>query len=93
VSLNLAYLVPVLMESHRHTAAPPTVYGTVMNYVALRLSGMGPDEGPMTEIRGLIYKMGGCGCWGMLANIDPWYRRGCRDTNLGEGLVEYTGGL
>ncbi|OWT40004.1 lanosterol synthase [Cryptococcus neoformans Bt1] len=42
-----------------HTAAPPTVYGTVMNYVALRMLGMGPDEGPMTEIRSLIHKMGG----------------------------------
>lgn len=30
-----------------------------MNYVALRLLGMGPDEGPMTEIRGLIHQMGG----------------------------------
>ena len=42
----------------RHTAAPPTVFGTVMNYVTLRLLGMGPDEGPMPEIRGLIHKMG-----------------------------------
>ncbi|KAL7423173.1 Lanosterol synthase (Oxidosqualene--lanosterol cyclase) [Cryptotrichosporon argae] len=42
-----------------HTAAPPTVYGTVMNYVMLRLLGMGPDEGPMTEIRALMHKMGG----------------------------------
>jgi hypothetical protein len=42
----------------RHTAAPPTAYGTVMNYVVLRLLGMGPDEGPMTEIRALIHKMG-----------------------------------
>ena len=42
----------------RHTAAPPTVYGTVMNYVALRLLGMEPDEGPMTEIRALIHRMG-----------------------------------
>ena len=42
----------------RHTAASPTAYGTVMNYVVLRLLGMGPDEGPMTEIRGLIHKMG-----------------------------------
>ena len=30
-----------------------------MNYVALRMLGMGPDEGPMSEIRGLIHKMGG----------------------------------
>jgi len=42
----------------RHTAAPPTAYGTVMNYVVLRLLGMGPDEGPMTEIRALIHEMG-----------------------------------
>ncbi|WVQ83002.1 hypothetical protein IAT38_005140 [Cryptococcus sp. DSM 104549] len=42
-----------------HTASPPTVYGTVMNYVALRILGMHPDEGPMTEIRALIHKMGG----------------------------------
>ncbi|WOO77353.1 Lanosterol synthase [Vanrija pseudolonga] len=42
-----------------HTASPPTVYGTVMNYVALRLLGLGPDEGPMTEIRALIHEMGG----------------------------------
>lgn len=41
-----------------HTAAPPTVFGTVMNYVALRLLGMSPDEEPMTEIRALIHKMG-----------------------------------
>ncbi|WVQ96729.1 hypothetical protein IAU59_003836 [Kwoniella sp. CBS 9459] len=50
-----------------HTAAPPTVYGTVMNYVALRILGMGPDEGPMTEIRALIHEMGGAVCipsWG-----------------------------
>lgn len=42
-----------------HTAAPPTVFGTVMNYVALRMLGMGPDEGPMTRIRALIHEMGG----------------------------------
>lgn len=29
-----------------------------MNYVTLRLLGMGPDEGPMTEIRALIHEMG-----------------------------------
>ena len=29
-----------------------------MNYIMLRLLGMGPDEGPMTEIRALIHKMG-----------------------------------
>lgn len=29
-----------------------------MNYVTLRLLGMGPDEGPMTEVRALIHEMG-----------------------------------
>lgn len=42
-----------------HTAAPPTVYGTVMNYVCLRMLGMGPDEGPMTAIRAKIHEFGG----------------------------------
>lgn len=48
----------LITDAIRHTAAPPTVFGTVMNYVSLRLLGMGPDEGPMTEIRALIHKMG-----------------------------------
>lgn len=48
----------VSRADHRHTAAPPTVYGTVMNYVTLRMLGMGPDDGPMTQIRALIHEMG-----------------------------------
>lgn len=46
------------VDASRHTAAPATVFGTVMNYVTLRLLGMGPDEGPMTEIRALIHEFG-----------------------------------
>jgi hypothetical protein len=48
----------ILADLPRHTAAPPTVFGTVMNYVALRILGMSPDEEPMTEIRALIHEMG-----------------------------------
>lgn len=29
-----------------------------MNYVALRILGMSPDEEPMTEIRALMHEMG-----------------------------------
>ena len=29
-----------------------------MSYVALRLLGMSPDEGPMTDIRALIHRLG-----------------------------------
>jgi hypothetical protein len=57
VRLPLSTIKP--STNARHTAATPTAFGTVMNYVALRLLGMSADEGPMTEIRGLIHKMGG----------------------------------
>lgn len=31
-----------------------------MNYVMLRMLGVGPDEGPMTEIRATIHRLGTC---------------------------------
>ncbi|KAH8090819.1 putative lanosterol synthase [Filobasidium floriforme] len=42
-----------------HTAAPPTAFGTVMVYVALRLLGTDKDLPEMIEIRALIHKIGG----------------------------------
>lgn len=78
----------------RHTAAPPTVYGTVMNYVTLRLLGLGPDEGPMTEIRALIHEMGGCGFSTPLVNrfrARTDSRRCYNDTQLGQSLAECAG--
>ncbi|BEI79554.1 hypothetical protein CcaverHIS002_0100830 [Cutaneotrichosporon cavernicola] len=49
-----------------HTEAPPTVFGTVMNYVALRMLGVGPDDGPMTAVRAKIHELGGA------AGIPTW---------------------
>lgn len=43
---------------NRHTAAPPTTFGTVMNYVSLRLLGLGPDVPVMQEIRTWIHEHG-----------------------------------
>ncbi|GHJ90428.1 hypothetical protein NliqN6_6830 [Naganishia liquefaciens] len=45
-----------------HTAAPPTTFGTVMNYVSLRLLGVGPDVPVMQEIRTWIHDHGGAVC-------------------------------
>jgi hypothetical protein len=44
--------------ARRHTAAPPTAFGTVMVYVALRLLGTDKDLPEMIEIRALIHKIG-----------------------------------
>lgn len=41
-----------------HTAAPPTAYGTVMNYISLRILGMDRDDPIMVEVRSLIHQMG-----------------------------------
>ena len=61
-----------------------------MNYVTLRLLGMGPDEGPMTEIRALIHEMGGLELrrqqHGRADN-----RRRYVYTKLGQGLAECAG--
>ncbi|KAJ9116367.1 hypothetical protein QFC22_004808 [Naganishia vaughanmartiniae] len=40
-----------------HTAAPPTTFGTVMNYVSLRILGLSPDMPVMAETRAWIHKM------------------------------------
>ncbi|KAJ9099208.1 hypothetical protein QFC21_004088 [Naganishia friedmannii] len=40
-----------------HTAAPPTTFGTVMNYVSLRILGLSPNMPVMAETRAWIHKM------------------------------------
>ncbi len=41
-----------------HEAADPTMYGTTLNYVALRLLGAKPDDAGMSEARSWILKHG-----------------------------------
>lgn len=83
---NMAKYEKVTTDT-RHTAAPPTAYGTVMNYVVLRLLGMGPDEGPMTEIRALIHKMGES--TSLLCQKFLMFRRCYDRAELGKGLAIY----
>jgi hypothetical protein len=47
-----------LLSHNSHTAGDSTMFGTVMNYVALRLLGVDCDEPVMVEIRGWIQKHG-----------------------------------
>ncbi|KAJ9110722.1 hypothetical protein QFC20_002763 [Naganishia adeliensis] len=62
-----------------HTAAPPTMFGTVMNYVSLRLLGLEPGLPVMRETRAWIHKMGGAVCvpswakaWLSILNAYEW---------------------
>lgn len=52
------HMLKINRTLHRHTAAPPTAFGTIMIYVALRLLGMDKDEGEMPEIRALVHELG-----------------------------------
>lgn len=42
------------------TAGKSTVFGTAMNYVSLRLLGVGPDEDMMVRARATLHALGGC---------------------------------
>ena len=57
-----------------------------MNYVTLRLLGMGPDEGPMTEIRALIHEMGESNAWCGVERMYSQSRWRGTDTILGQIL-------
>lgn len=57
-SLDLPVLDQLNETCDRHTAAPPTTFGTVMNYVSLRLLGMDAEEPVMVVTRAWIHKMG-----------------------------------
>lgn len=70
----------------RHTAAPSTTFGTVMNYVSLRLLGLDPDERVMQEICAWIHEHGNALPFPPITRRDlhpliPWFlwwRRGSR---------------
>ncbi|KAI9145366.1 terpene synthase [Paraphysoderma sedebokerense] len=42
-----------------HTASPPTIFGTVLNYVALRIFGIAPDDPVMLRARNWLHANGG----------------------------------
>ena len=43
----------------RHTEGPPTVFGCALNYVTMRLLGVGPDDPDLVKARNLLHKLGG----------------------------------
>lgn len=62
-----------------HFEAKSSVFGTGLNYVVLRLLGVGPDEPMMIRARNCLHKMGGCEqipSWGKfwlaILNVHSW---------------------
>ncbi|GAA5894217.1 hypothetical protein JCM6882_007604 [Rhodosporidiobolus microsporus] len=62
-----------------HFEAKSSVFGTGLNYVVLRLLGVGPDEPMMVRARNTLHKLGGCEgipSWGKfwlaILNVHSW---------------------
>ncbi|BGP01530.1 Lanosterol synthase (Oxidosqualene--lanosterol cyclase) [Rhodotorula toruloides] len=62
-----------------HFEARSSVFGTGLNYVVLRLLGVGPDEPMMVKARNCLHKLGGCEgipSWGKfwlaILNVHSW---------------------
>ncbi|GAA5934711.1 hypothetical protein JCM3775_002035 [Rhodotorula graminis] len=62
-----------------HFEARSSVFGTGLNYVVLRLLGVGPDEPMMVRARNTLHKLGGCEgipSWGKfwlaILNVHSW---------------------
>ncbi|GAA5981225.1 hypothetical protein JCM11641_005617 [Rhodosporidiobolus odoratus] len=62
-----------------HFEAKSSVFGTGLNYVVLRLLGVGPDEPMMIRARNTLHKLGGCEgipSWGKfwlaILNVHSW---------------------
>lgn len=56
-----------LSNSLSHTHSKPTVFGTALNYVSLRILGLGPEHPVCAKARENLHKMGGAGVvpsWG-----------------------------
>lgn len=47
-----------LIIIHRHIAGKSTVFGTALNYVSLRLLGVGPDDSNLIRAREILHQMG-----------------------------------
>ncbi|KAK7456563.1 hypothetical protein BaRGS_00039317 [Batillaria attramentaria] len=62
-----------------HIEGPPTVFGCALNYVTLRLLGVGPDDVDLVKARNLLHKLGGaCAIpswgkfWLAVLNVFSW---------------------
>jgi hypothetical protein len=68
-------IFPPVSCSHRHIEDNSTVFGTALNYVALRILGIGPDDPDLVRARNLLHKKG-------TPCIPVWHV-------LGKGFVSY----
>ncbi|KAL8561846.1 hypothetical protein ACOMHN_046971 [Nucella lapillus] len=62
-----------------HIEGPPTVFGCALNYVTLRLLGVGPDDPDLVKARNLLHKLGSASAipswgkfWLAVLNVYSW---------------------
>ena len=48
----------IILLCYRHIEGPPTVFGCALNYVTMRLLGVGPDDKDLVKARNLLHKLG-----------------------------------
>lgn len=49
----------IIDYSHRHIAGKSTVFGTALNYTAMRLLGVSKDDPDINRARRLLHNLGG----------------------------------
>ena len=72
-------MVDVIAYIFRHIVGPSIVFGTALNYVTLRLLGVGPDDPDAERARNLLRDMGGATSipswgkfWLSVLNVYEW---------------------
>ncbi|XP_076460564.1 lanosterol synthase-like isoform X2 [Babylonia areolata] len=62
-----------------HIEGPPTVFGCALNYVTMRLLGVGPDDPDLVKARNLLHKLGSASAipswgkfWLAVLNVYSW---------------------
>ncbi|KAK7110458.1 hypothetical protein V1264_014327 [Littorina saxatilis] len=62
-----------------HIEGPPTVFGCALNYVTMRLLGVGPDDSDLVKARNLLHKLGTASAipswgkfWLAVLNVYSW---------------------
>lgn len=56
--LRSSGLSPPVFTPTRHIEDKSTVFGTALNYVALRILGIGPDDPDLVRARNILHKKG-----------------------------------
>jgi hypothetical protein len=55
---GIGYLISYVHKTVRHIEGHSTVFGTGLNYTALRILGVSPEHPVMVKARGTLHKLG-----------------------------------